>query len=275
MRRGVKFHNGAALTAQDVVYTFNRLLDPKFGSGFRSVLGFVKSVEAQGDHTVRFQLSTPNAELPFLLGSPQAGIVPDQAKARGVWRVQPVGAGPFPKLWSLSLATASKMARYPDYWDAEQIKVQELHSSVSSSFSAQATALVNGEIDLVPDISFQTYPRWRTILKLSWSSAQWSLSDSRHAGHRATLHSTACARPLKYCVDRPALQQAVLKAVANWAMTSLSAPVSPFWANLPLRSRNLARPRQLLAAAGYANGLQLSLITYSFDRHGRIGDCVS
>lgn len=262
LRRGVKFHNGAALTAQDVVYTFNRLLDPKFASPFRSVLSFVKSIEAQGAYTVRFLLSAPNAELPFLLGSPQAGIVPNGASTADL-AAKPLGAGPF-QFSEFVPGERLKMTRYADYWAAKEIKVQELHYVYLSSFAAQAAALMAGEIDLVPDVNLPDLPQLTDhpeIVLIEVPSGRYQTIVMQATEPPFT--DLRVRQALKYCVDRPALQQAVLQGRGKLGNDHPVAPVSPFWSDLPLRSRNLDRARELLAAAGYPNGLQLALITSS------------
>ncbi len=262
LRHDVKFHNGAAFTAQDVIYTFTRLLDPKGGSSFRTVLSFVKSVEALDDYTVQFQLYTPNAELPFLLGSPQAGIVPNRMTTAQL-AAKPTGTGPF-QFGEFVPGEQLKMVRYADYWDAPNILIQELYYVYLNSFSAQVTGLVKGEIDLVPDINLQD-------LGLLADHPEITLVEVPSGGYQ-TIVMQATEPPftdlrvrqaLKYCADRPTLQQTVLKGHGKLGNDHPVAPVSPFWADLPLHRQNIDKARQLLAAAGYADGLKLSLITSS------------
>jgi ABC-type transport system substrate-binding protein len=66
LRKGVRFHDGSALTARDVVYSFQRLLDPKTKSPSASLLPFLdpNGIKALNAHTVRFHLKQPIADLP-------------------------------------------------------------------------------------------------------------------------------------------------------------------------------------------------------------------
>ena len=59
LRRGVKFHHGTTCTSRDVVFTFERILDPKTGSPGRTAMGPIEKVEAAGEYTVRFTLTEP------------------------------------------------------------------------------------------------------------------------------------------------------------------------------------------------------------------------
>lgn len=96
LKRGVKFHNGEELTADDVVFTFERILTEDIGARRRGFVKQVDSVEKLGDYTVRFNLKSPWPVFLQMLVHNQ--IVPqdyltevgDEEFARN-----PVGAGPF------------------------------------------------------------------------------------------------------------------------------------------------------------------------------------
>ncbi len=75
LRPNVTFHDGTPLTADDVVATMNAILDPATGSGARSVLDMIETVEAVDSLTVRFGLSIPYADLPTSLAHSNARIV--------------------------------------------------------------------------------------------------------------------------------------------------------------------------------------------------------
>src|SRR5919204_6655987 len=63
LRRGVKFHNGREFVADDVKYSYERILDPKVGSGGRGYLSAIDQVEVQDRHTVRIHTKEPSASL--------------------------------------------------------------------------------------------------------------------------------------------------------------------------------------------------------------------
>ena len=119
LRQGVKFHNGAPITADDVVYTIQQLADPKNASNALSTFtGVLKpaGVEKVDASTVAFHLEAPNGNFPYLVSSDNynAIIVPkgtDFAK----WQKTFIGTGPF-KLKSYTQNVGASFVANPDYW---------------------------------------------------------------------------------------------------------------------------------------------------------------
>src|SRR5437879_499350 len=91
LRQGVKFHNGRAFTADDVVATYDRLVDPKVASAGRSAFSFLEkgNVTKLDTYTVRFHLSRPLGDFPYSMYTYQAGILP--ADWPGDWAKNPIG----------------------------------------------------------------------------------------------------------------------------------------------------------------------------------------
>lgn len=75
MRKGVKFQDGTPLTAKDVVYTFNRILDPKSASAAAYLFSAIKSVQAPDNYTVDFTLSQPDASFLSHVASVYTSVV--------------------------------------------------------------------------------------------------------------------------------------------------------------------------------------------------------
>src|SRR4051794_10877883 len=95
LRPGVAFHDGKSFGAADVVYTYQRLLDPNISPGY-ATLAFLSAdgISAVDDHTVRFKVKSPVVELPLLIATKSALIVPAGAKAEEL-RLHEDGTGPF------------------------------------------------------------------------------------------------------------------------------------------------------------------------------------
>jgi peptide/nickel transport system substrate-binding protein len=92
LRTDARFHDGTPITATDVVYTFNWILDPAHGSPHRAAYAPIREIVAEDDHTVRFELSAPHA--PFLVNMVR-GIVPSHLGDNPGYAQKPVGSGPY------------------------------------------------------------------------------------------------------------------------------------------------------------------------------------
>ncbi|MGH7408377.1 MAG: ABC transporter substrate-binding protein, partial [Candidatus Methylomirabilales bacterium] len=94
LRRGVRFHDGRELTAEDVAFTLRSVQDPALGSPLRGALEPVETIEVLDRHTLRLRLRSPHAPL---LAALAVGVVPRPAVGAGGGATGgvPVGTGPF------------------------------------------------------------------------------------------------------------------------------------------------------------------------------------
>jgi len=145
LREGVMFHNGQELTAEDVEYTYQRILNPDYGSGLRAKVASIESIEVIDDYTIKFNLSEPYA--PFILGM-TFGIVPkayveeigDQEFGR-----KPIGAGPF-KLEEWDAGNQIVLSAFEDHWN-KVANIKEVVIRPITESATQAMELRSGGID--------------------------------------------------------------------------------------------------------------------------------
>lgn len=259
LEREVSFHHGTPLTAKDVVYTFTRLLDPKTGSAFRSVLSFIKQVEAVDDYTVCFRLSSPNVELPLLLGSPQASIVAhDYADA--MMSTQPSGTGPF-RFVEFVPGDRVRLVRNEAYWETTAHYIEQLEY-VYGDYTTQAALLRAGKLDVVSQLGAEVIATLEddpTINVVTVQSGGYQTIVMQAT--EAPFTDPRVRQALKCCADHSVLQQQVLLGRGLVGNNHPVTPISPFWNDLPKHAPDIAKAKALLQQAGYAKGLRLDLIT--------------
>ena len=153
LRSGVKFHDGRALTAQDVKYTFDSILDRTVTSPKRGSLALIKSVEAPDTATVIFHLYEPYAGFLWEIARPAIGIVP--AGSGADFSIQLVGSGPF-RFRSVQQDDNVVLERNPLYFGAAP-KVARVRFRVVPDAIVRALELRKGSADvevnsLTPDM---------------------------------------------------------------------------------------------------------------------------
>jgi len=154
LRHGVKFHDGRALTAADVKYTFDTILAGPLKTPKRGSLKTVASIEAPDAYTVIFHLKEPYASLLWTLTTPGIGIVP--AGSGADFAQHPNGTGPF-KFVSYTVDEQIVLARNSDYFGTVP-QIQDLHMKIVTDALVRALELRKGSADatinsLTPDMA--------------------------------------------------------------------------------------------------------------------------
>jgi peptide/nickel transport system substrate-binding protein len=152
IRQGVKFHNGDAMTTEDVAFTFTRLLDPKTDSRHTPTLAAIGEVKAVDAETVDFILKNPDATL---LG--RLSILPvipkkyfDSVGGTDAFGQKPVGTGPF-KFVEWVKGQRVVMEANPDYWQGPPKIKQIIYRQISED-NTRITELLTGTADLVNNV---------------------------------------------------------------------------------------------------------------------------
>src|SRR5258706_10325714 len=141
LRRGVKFHDGSELQAEDVVFTYRRLLDLKIAPRAAAGLSFLKAdgIEAVDAYTVRFKLAKPVAELPLLIATKYAMVVSRTAKSEDL-KLRENGTGPFVQERFSPNGPVRILKRNPNYWQSGLPKAECLEIKVVQEASSRAAA---------------------------------------------------------------------------------------------------------------------------------------
>ena len=267
IRQNVKFHNGQALTADDVVYTYQLHTNPKGEANALSAFGGVLTpagVKKVDDFTVEFHLSAPNGNFPYLTSSDNYNmiILPkgyDPAK----WQSTFLGTGPF-KLGSYTPKSGATFTRNESYWGKKA-----LPSSTQFTFydtqNPMILGLTGGTIDVVGQFAVAGAQELLTgsynIIKLK-SSAHRQLSMRND---KAPFTDPRVRQAIALTLDRPAIVKALFQGFADVGNDSPFAPVYPSTnTSVAQRTKDIAKAKSLLAAAGHGSGFSTQLVTENF-----------
>jgi peptide/nickel transport system substrate-binding protein len=258
----VKFHNGAPLTAEDVVYTYKLQTDPKGKGAALSAFGGVltpSGVQKVDDFTVAFHLNAPNGNFPYLASSDNYNmiILPnnyDPTKWEGTF----IGTGPF-KFKSYTQKTGAAFARNEEYWGTKAIPAGTEFTFYDTDTPA-ILALTSGSIDVLGQFSVsggeQLLAGGYNVIKLK-SSAHRELSMRND---QAPFTDPRVRQAMALSLDRTAIVTALFKGYADVGNDSPFAPVYPSVnTSVTQRSLDVAKAKSLLSAAGHPNGFAATL----------------
>ncbi len=146
LRKGITFHDGTPLTAEDVKYTYESLLDPNFKAPYAKLYQPIEKVEAVDESTVKFTLKQPYAPLLSYL---DLGIVPKHIgeKNDNSLASNPVGTGPY-KMVKWDKNSKISFEAFDKYWEGEA-KTKKVTYFIIPDNTTRVSALQAGDVDLV------------------------------------------------------------------------------------------------------------------------------
>jgi peptide/nickel transport system substrate-binding protein len=264
IRQGVKFHNGAPLTADDVVYTFQLHTGNKTANSQSALPSTVlkpAGVQKVDDFTVAFHLEAPNGNFPYLVSSDNYNvIILPKGTDPASWESSFVGTGPFVKS-SYTPKQGATFTRNPSYWGT-----QALPSLTQFTFydtqSPSIVALTGSTIDVIGQFSVAggqaLLGGGYNVIKLK-SSAHRELSMRTD---QAPFTDPRVRQAIALTLNRPQIVQALFKGYADLGNDSPFAPVFPSTdTTVAQRAQNLAQAKSLLNAAGHGSGFSTKLVT--------------
>ena len=261
LRSGIEFNNGKTLTADDVIYSIQRILNPKEGLFGAAGLASVdpKNLKKMDANTVRIGLKQPDSTIPDQLGQYFNGIVPVGYERKGDLKY--VGTGPY-KIQSFTAGQQSVAVRNPNYWRPasegpwfDQVTVTDFADS-----AAQVNALLAGQIDAITDIPFAQIDTAKAqgISILEGDGGGWL--PLCMAIDMDPFTDVRVRQAFRLMADRPAMLEQVLSGHGSVA-NDLFAPFDACYSSdLAQREQDIEQAKSLLKSAG-KDGMTVDLHT--------------
>jgi peptide/nickel transport system substrate-binding protein len=252
------FHNGEECTAEDWVFSINRLRDPDEGTAFVQDIDFIDDVEAVSDTELALRLSSAYADMPILCGMYWFRVVPEEAV--DTLATEPVGTGPY-RLQSHSPDERTVIERFDDYYNLdEEAFLDEIHYIKIEEETTRLTGLTGETIDFVNEVSPASLPMVQevpnmVIEEVVTGSYQPVVMDVTESPFDDLLVRQA----FKLVIDRADYLQAVLQGVGTEGNDQPVPPTDPMYADIPIPERDIERARELLEEAGHGDGLEVEL----------------
>lgn len=266
LRDNVMFHAPVSrlMTSADVVYSFGRMVDPALAGNAVSLLEPIVSIDAPDDATVVFTLATPNAAFLSTLANRYLAIVPQEfvEQNNGDLNQAACGTGPF-VFEEYVPTTRLTVTKNAEYWDTGKPYLDGIEFTPISDDTQRTNAIITDTVDFVE------YAPLADIERLRGESALMIAGDIntniRFIGinlRREPFSDVRVRRAIAMALNRAEILEPA--TFGNGTATEVIFPAGN-WAHVdvPETPQDIEGATALLAEAGFPDGLQLEILSWS------------
>ena len=153
LRKGVEFHNGKTLSADDVITSINYHRGEKSKSAAKGILTAVKNIRKDGNNKVAFELESANADFPYIMSDYHLVIMP--SKDGKIDPTSGIGTGPY-KLTNYEAGVRAEAKRHPNYFKSGRAHFDEVLFLSLIDVTARQNALMSGNVDVIDRVDPKT-----------------------------------------------------------------------------------------------------------------------
>ncbi|MBV8393194.1 MAG: ABC transporter substrate-binding protein [Alphaproteobacteria bacterium] len=257
LRKGVIFHDGSELVAEDVVAFFKRMLDPASSAPTRSQYDMIDGIAAPDATTVVFKLNIPYGGFAGILTDRQAKITPRGAAAQ--MATKPIGTGPF-KVVSYTPGDRLVLAAHADYFEGAP-KLAGVELRIIPEMSVKIAALQAGDIDIVWDLPLDQVKVLSPNAALRVDSVPTSSWDAAIMNNAIPpFNDKRVRQAFHLAVDKKDVVELTLFGQGVETISPI-APSHPFYAkDVVIPKPDPVAAKKLLAAAGFTGGVKVPII---------------
>jgi peptide/nickel transport system substrate-binding protein len=256
--RQAEFHSGKPVTADDVIFSFKRMLNPKAGALDASLCAAIdpKGMQKLDSRTVRFHLLYPDIGIPYYILNQGCAIVPT-----GFDPKNPIGSGPF-KYQSYTPGQRSVFVRNDNYWQSGKPYLDQIEFvDFADPTTTRINALTSGQIDGADHIEFNLVPTiegsssLQTIVSKAYCYHTWEMRVDI-----PPFNDERVRQAMKFIAGRP---QIVEQAFSGSRFSSIANDwpclQDPMYDHsIPQREQDIEQAKSLLKQAG-KSGLTVPL----------------
>jgi len=281
LRKGVKFHDGTPFTADDVLFSFDRIRQPQ-GTMAIYVTG-ISDIKKIDDHTVDVILAAPN---PILLRNiidfrimskawaeknKTTNVQDYKAKEENFASRNVNGTGPY-KIVSWQPESRIAMVINEHWWDKPRGNITQVLYTPIKSDSTRVSALLSGDVDLVTDVPTQDIDKLRADKKLKvmdgpevrtiFIALDQGSNELKYSNVKGKnpFKDKRVREALNLAVDREAIKRSIMRGLSVPAAIMVAPGVNGYATDLdkPLKP-DLDKAKKLLSEAGYPQGFEFQL----------------
>ncbi|MGI9335814.1 MAG: ABC transporter substrate-binding protein [Gammaproteobacteria bacterium] len=249
LRKGVVYHNGQPLTAEDVIASINHHRREDSTSAAKPIVAPIKNISADGQHTVVFELEAGNADFPFVLSDYHLPIMPSK-DGQPDWQ-SGIGAGAY-AIKNFDPGVRLDLAKHADYWKSDRGHFDEIQMLTIVDPAARTNALITGQVDAIDRVDLKTVH----LLKRRPGLEVHSIAGTQHytfamRTNVAPFNDNNVRMALKHAINR---EEMVEKILQGFGVVGNDHPIGPgqrFFANeLEQRTYDPDKAKHFLKQAG-------------------------
>ena len=264
LRDGVKFHDGSLVTAEDVKYSLERVSGLLNGEVLISTMTAVTSVTITDDKTVQVTVDSPNPELIY---SFTAAIIPaGSGEAEGA---EPIGTGPF-SFVSYKPQVGIVVAKHAEYWQEGLPYLDEVTFKIIANVDTAMLDIKGGSVDIVPyltDSQAAELGNGFNVVSAPSNVVQALFLNCTEG----VLSNVKVRQAICYALDKDMVSQFVAGGNGTLISSAMLPTLQDYYVDLNDtygNTANIQMAKQLLAEAGYPDGIDLEItVPSNYDVH--------
>lgn len=257
LRKGVTFHSGDPFTAEDVIFSWNRLKQNGFSDRVARTL---QRFEVVDPHHIRIHFGAPELGFVPQLGFPIVSKAYYDRVGEERFRKSPVGTGPY-KFHRIKRGEYVELVRYDNYWGRKP-EVQKVRMRFMVEDTTRLAALKKGELDIAMQVPFQSVEdisRTKGLKTTRLSPGGFTVYLApKYLKPETPWAKREVREAIALAIDRAAIVDKLLKGVPD-RFAFLAPSDLGYDPNLKPYPYNPTRARQLLQQAGYGGGFTIDL----------------